>query len=66
MCIICVELIKQQLTITEAEKNLGEMVNDNRETLEKLNHYRKLKYAVEELDIDELDKLLDEGTNDIE
>ena len=61
MCIVCVDLIKQNMTISEAERNLGELVNDRKETLTKLNHYDRLKEALEQLDLEEAGKILDEG-----
>ena len=50
ICIICMELIKQKMTISEAERNLGEMVNDRKETIDNLNHYGRLKEAIEIMD----------------
>ena len=60
ICIVCVDLIKQQMTMFEAEKNLGEMVTNTRETPEKTSHYRRLKYAIEQLELDEIGEILDE------
>jgi hypothetical protein len=61
MCIMCIEIMKQQMSLTEAERNLGEVVNDGREKLETLNHYRKLKEAIDLMDLDYLGKVLEEG-----
>lgn len=61
MCIICVELIKQKMSIMEAGRNLGEMVNDKREDPKTLKHYKKLKEAIEFADWDELEELIEEG-----
>lgn len=61
MCIICVELIKQKMTLTEAERNLGELIISTKYFEEELQHEIDLYRAVKELDLKKLDKLLDEG-----
>ena len=64
MCLICIELIKQKMTIPEAGRNLGEMVNDRKETIDKLIHYGRLKEAIDALDLDYLDTVITEGLKD--
>lgn len=64
MCIVCVELIKQQMTITEAEKNLGELVSDRKASVDEVIHYGRLKEAIEDLDLDYLDVVLNEGSEE--
>jgi hypothetical protein len=63
MCIVCVDLIKQSLTIPEAERNLGEMNSTFRreDSVEEYMHRRRLEDALEEMDIETLDKELDLG-----
>jgi len=61
MCIMCIEILKQKMSLHEAERNLGEMVNDRRETIETHNHYRKLKEAIDIMDLDYLGEVLEEG-----
>ena len=61
MCIMCIEIMKQKMSLTEAERNLSEVVNDRREKLETLNHYRKLKEAIDLMDLDYLSRVLEEG-----
>lgn len=63
MCIVCVELIKQKLTIPEAEKNLGEMRFDSRQHIETLEHYGRLKDAMEVMDLDTLATEIDKGAD---
>lgn len=64
MCVICLDIIKQKMSLTEAQRNLGEMVNDRRETVETLDHYYKLKEAIDDLHFDDLADILDEGSKD--
>lgn len=64
MCIICAELIRQKMTLLEAERNLGEMVNNPKESLDKLQHYARLKESIEQMDTKELDKILEKGVMD--
>lgn len=61
MCIICVELIKQRMTLLEADRNLDEVVNDIKVDAQKREHYRKLKRSIDEFDIDKLDETITEG-----
>lgn len=57
MCIMCIEIMKQQMSLTEAGRNLGEIVND----LNKDSHYGKLKEAIDEMDVKKLNEVLIEG-----
>lgn len=66
MCVMCLEIMKQQMSLNDARRNLGEVVSEKRESSETLNHYRKLKEAIEKMDIDELTEVLKEGQNDLE
>ena len=52
------------MTIPEAGRNLGEMVNDRKETIDKLIHYGRLKEAIDALDLDYLDTVITEGLKD--
>lgn len=52
MCIVCVELIKQKMTLREAESNLREIASDDA-------HMNKLLEAIEELDLETLAEELD-------
>lgn len=62
MCIICVELVKQRMSIPEAERNVSELVVTDSfgEKFEK-QHVMDLKDAVGEMDIDKLDRVIEEG-----
>lgn len=63
MCMICVDLIKQRMTITEAERNVGELVSTAKDDKEWV-HYTDLQRAIEELDLDVLGEVLEEGNED--
>ena len=63
MCIICVELIKQRMTVFEAERNSGEMVNTAKPG-EDVEHYRQLNEAIQDGDFDKLGEIIDEGTDE--
>jgi len=56
MCMICLDLLDLKMTIPEAVNNAREFSEVKDE-----NHYDELYKALEELDIDKLDKILDEG-----
>ncbi len=63
MCIICVDLIKQKLTVLEAERNVGEFimfppVEDD------LSHYTELADALDEMDLGKFGEGVDEGKED--
>lgn len=60
MCLICVELIRQKMSILEAERNLREAVLSDKEPVDKILHYAKLKDAIENMSLDEIGKILDE------
>jgi len=62
MCMICVDLIKQRMTLVEASRNAREMNT----TRAGSDHYMELEQAIENLDLDKLAKVLDEGTQEIE
>ena len=62
MCMICVELIKHKMTLSEASRNATEMVGAAKSE-EELFHYKELADAIYELDLKKLDKLLDEGSD---
>ena len=59
MCIICVELIKQNMTYLEAENASKEMTLSS--TNKDLKHFEELNRSLREADLDTLDKLLEEG-----
>lgn len=67
MCLICIELLKQKMTITEAERAANEMVraawidDPKKFDYEDYRHKKKLQQALRDLDLDELDEVLDEG-----
>ena len=58
MCLVCVDLIKQNMTILEADRNLSELV-EFAPTKRIKRHYEDLKEALEELDEDILKTYLD-------
>lgn len=49
MCIVCVDLIKQNMTVLEADRNLSELIMFAPTKQEK-RHYKDLKEALSELD----------------
>lgn len=57
MCIICIELIKHRMTITEA----GKAAKECNGTEKSSEHMRELEEAIENLDLEKLGELLDEG-----
>lgn len=67
MCMICVELLKQKMTIPEAERAASELVRssliDDPKKFDwtKQKHYKKLKEALENLDLEKLNDVLEEG-----
>ena len=67
MCIICLELLKQKMTMIEAERAASEMVraawidDPKKFNYKDYNHTKKLKEALEELDLEKLDAVLKEG-----
>jgi len=65
MCIICVELIKQRMTLLEAEKNIGELLwTTKREDIDDILHLLELNESIINLDTERLDKVLTEGSKD--
>jgi len=61
MCIICVELLKQRMSISEAERAVTELLlTTKEETKEKKAHYIRLRTAIKSLDRKMLDKVMDE------
>lgn len=69
MCIICLELLKHRMTINEAERAASEMVwamlidDPEKFDYKDYQHRKRLKEALENLDLDKLGKVLDEGEN---
>jgi hypothetical protein len=63
MCIVCVDLIKQNLTIPEAERNLGEMNSTFRreDSVEEFLHRHNLEKAIRDMDLETIGKELDNG-----
>lgn len=59
MCLVCVDLIKQNMTILEADRNLSELISVAK-TRRELYHYEDLQDALDELDEDILKTYLDE------
>lgn len=58
MCLICVELIKQRMTLPEAERASLENIMGKKSD----SHEYKLRKALKELNLEELAELLEEGT----
>ena len=60
MCIVCIDLIKHNMTLLEAERNLDELgrTEDDKRLVA---HYRALYEAIEKMDTEELGALLEEG-----
>lgn len=64
MCLICVELIKQRMTIPEAERAARELVVLTPQDLwakDSLEHTIELLESLEDLDLDKLGKVIEEG-----
>ena len=61
MCMLCVDLMKQKMTMKEANSNLKELLLDLDEVpRDQLQHLIDLDRAIEDLDIKELERLFDE------
>ena len=62
-CIVCIDLIKQSLTIPEAERNLGEMNSRFRreDSVEEFLHRHNLEKAIKDMDLEVIGKELDNG-----
>lgn len=56
---MCADLIKQNMTILEAERNLPELIMSESDK-KKLRHYQDLNKALKELDIEILETFLNE------
>jgi len=65
MCVICVELMKQRMTLAEAERNSREMIATGKPG-EDVSHYRDLNRAVSEGDLEALADILDESDAETE
>lgn len=63
MCLVCVDLIKQNMTILEAERNLDELRWVSKDSSQS-RHYHDLFEAVDKMDIDKIDQLLQNGVVD--
>lgn len=59
MCIVCVELIKQNMTVYEAERNLGELGRTERDR-KLAKHYKDLHDALYVMDIDKVNEIFEE------
>ena len=59
MCIICIEIAKNSMSLSEAEKNLKELIGTE-QTDEEFNHHSDLLDSIENNDLDELSVILDE------
>ena len=69
MCLICAELIKQRMTVKEAENAATELVVIEASAIElrekgELEHTIDLLESIQDLDLERLGKVLDEGTQD--
>ena len=69
MCLICIELIKHKMTMGEASGAVQEMIYEYDEDasdyeVKEQDHFEDLLHALQALDLEKLDKLLDEGTKD--
>jgi len=64
MCIVCIDLFKQKMTLDEAQKNLGELVYDKRSTAKTVGHQQRLKSAIDEFDLNKIDEELKIGVSD--
>lgn len=56
MCLICVDLVKQKMTLKEAHRAGIEIAMGKAD-----DHNLRLLQAIEELDLEALDKILDKG-----
>ena len=69
MCLICIELIKERMTINEATNAATELVVIEASAIElrekgELEHTIALLESLQDLDLERLGKVLDEGTQD--
>lgn len=58
MCLLCVEINKERMSISEARRALGELINTAEDTKAR-DHYIELMHAVD--DEEELKRLAEEG-----
>lgn len=63
MCLLCVEIVKDRMSTSEARRALGELINTAEDTKAR-DHYIELMHAVD--DEEELKKLADDGAKDIQ
>ena len=61
MCLICIDLIKQKMSISEAYRAAREL-SETPEGLDK--HIFELGLALDSLDLEALERILEEGRND--
>lgn len=65
MCIICIELLKQKMTIPEATINARELLFSSATKNEKeVEHLNDLYEALEDLDIEKIDKVIFNDADD--
>lgn len=65
MCIICIELVKQKMTMGEAKRAATEIILDVEDSnSEEFDHYSKLIESIRDLDLEKLGEVLDEGIKD--
>ena len=69
MCLICVELIKQRMTLKEAENAATELVVVEGSALQlrekgELEHTIALLESIQDLDLVRLEQVLEQGTQD--
>jgi ABC-type uncharacterized transport system fused permease/ATPase subunit len=62
MCIICVELLKQKMSMPEAARNLRELISLPDRIAKK--HQEELYKALDETDLDALDRIIIEGSDE--
>ena len=60
ICLICVELNKQRMSIQEASRNINEL-RDSSQDFKELWHLHELEKALDSLDIKKLAELLEES-----
>ena len=58
MCILCVELIKQKMSMDEASRAAGELLFFTELPEDDVEHIYKLKEALDNLDLEALGELL--------
>lgn len=64
MCCLCVELIKQRISLsTEAERAARELLHSS-DDWDEMEHYAKLLGAIENLDLEALAEILEEGISE--